>query len=271
MQERPNITLYCTELSKEIPSFLENNFLRKNLYTGYVPKCLKKGIKFDLIYIIAIDYCMSNSEWVNLLKNLNDYLTKDGIIIIHAPYNNYSFSLYDHIKQFIITVKIFVNHFLLKKFVQFWGWSRSIEDQIMLCKKAGLHDIDLETYDDLLFLTYFKAGHDRKNKELRIYYLRMAHNMSGEIVWFWGAGAAYEYYKQNFTCLCPQGMILSQEFVGSTPSVDGIPVISPQAAATQHENIPIIIFTRVQHQDAILKEVWKYFGSKANIHPVILY
>jgi len=66
-------------------------------------------------------------------------------------------------------------------------------------------------------------------------------------------------------------MILSPEFAQATPSVDGISVIPPQVAADQNKNIPIILFTRAQHHDAMLRNIWEYFGSNANIHPVILY
>ncbi|KAF5067598.1 hypothetical protein DSECCO2_251900 [anaerobic digester metagenome] len=271
LQERPNITLYCTELSEEIPSFLDKNFLKNNLRIGFVPECLKKEDKFDIIYIIEVDYSMSNTQWVDLLKSLGDYLNKDGIIIIHSTYEHYYFSVRRHIEQFISTIQTLVNHFLLKKPVQLWGWKRSIQEHIALCKKAGLHEIDIQSNDGALVLTYFKARHDKRNKALRECYLRMAKKISGEKVWFCGAGAAYEYYKQSVACLCPQGMILSPEFAQTTPNVDGISVIPPQVAAAQNRNIPIILFTRAQHHDAMLRNIWEYFGSNANIHPVILY
>lgn len=54
------------------------------------------------------------------------------------------------------------------------GWKRSIQEYIELCKKAGLHEIDIQTNDGALVLTYFKARHDKRNKALRECYLRMA-------------------------------------------------------------------------------------------------
>lgn len=271
LQERPNISLYCTELSKEIPSFLDENFLKNNLRIGFVPECLKKEDKFDIIYIIEVDYSMSNSQWVNLLKSLDDYLSKDGIIIIHSTYEHYYFSIRKHIELFFLTIQTMVNHFLLKKPVQLWGWKRSIQEHIALCKTAGLRDIDIQTNDGALVLTHFKARHDKRNKELLGCYLRMAKKISGEKVWFWGAGAAYEYYKQSFASLCPQGMILSPEFAQTTPMVDGISVIPPQVASAKNKNIPIVLFTRAQHHDTMLRSIWEHFGSNATIHPVILY
>lgn len=54
------------------------------------------------------------------------------------------------------------------------GWKRSIQEYIAPCKTADLCDIDIQTNDGALVLTYFKAKHDKRNKELQECYLRMA-------------------------------------------------------------------------------------------------
>ncbi|MFT4301376.1 MAG: class I SAM-dependent methyltransferase [Desulfovibrio sp.] len=271
LQERPNTTVYCTELSDNIPSFLDKKFLKENLRVGFVPKCLKKEEKFDIICIIEVDYTLTNAQWVTLLKDIRHYLNDDGIITIHSTYQRHSFSSFRCIEQPIANMKALFSHFILKKNTQFWGWKRSIQEHLSLCEKANLPEVDIKTKGEALILTYYKEKYSTRNKMLLSCYLSMAERMHGEQVWFWGAGAAYKYYRQSLACLCPQGMILSPEFAQNTPAIDGMPVISPATAAARGKQLPIILFTRAQHQDIMLEQIWAYFGSNAQIHPVILY
>lgn len=70
---------------------------------------------------------------------------------------------------------------------------------------------------------------------------RRARALSGEVL-FYGCGEAYSTFKGLFSHLQPVAMVVDAP--GGRTTVDGVDIVSPDALAPRHKNLPVIIFSR---------------------------
>jgi SAM-dependent methyltransferase len=101
-----------------------------------------KSIKFDLIYLVAVDYALTNTELIKLFIKLKKSLKVDGRLLLVSA----SFLDESSILQLLNSVKSVIK-FLLDKLGlynrgQFWGWLRSSADYRIIMTSAGFKSID---------------------------------------------------------------------------------------------------------------------------------
>jgi len=131
------INITAIEPSKNVSKWIneEDGIYLKN---GYFPEVLDDNLKFDLIYTNAIDYVFDNKQYLEFLESIINYGIKE-FLMISVSYYEPSIKLY--IKEFI---KDLVTPLGLYKRGQFWGYIRTVDEQISIMKKAGFNSITLE-------------------------------------------------------------------------------------------------------------------------------
>lgn len=87
---------------------------------------------FDLIYLSAVDYALTDEDLINLLEKLKSFLSKGGrIIIVSASFLDESFY-----EKMVFCVKELVKKILYPlgfyKRIQFWGWMRTRSDYLRI-------------------------------------------------------------------------------------------------------------------------------------------
>lgn len=139
---RPDIDLYCTEITQSSLKWLTKIFHADRLYTGYIPDCLPKNELYDIIYCGTIDYAMTNSEWVAMLISLRARLNANGKILIMTASllleQDQPKGLRGWLANCKANVKILVRHLLGHEKVQFWGWMRTEREYVSTFTSIGL-------------------------------------------------------------------------------------------------------------------------------------
>ena len=97
--------------------------------------------KFDLIYLCAVDYSLSNEQLVSLLEKSLQALCDGGQLMMISA----SFLEVSKRRQIIHNVKYIFIWLLVKIGIrqrgQFWGWMRSRKDYQAIMLKAGLNNV----------------------------------------------------------------------------------------------------------------------------------
>lgn len=111
-----------------------------------------------------------------------------------------------------------------------------------------------EQHRMLLFIMAASPNLHQQKTALR----QKAAALHGKPVWYWGAGDAYEVFKDCFTELVsPQGIILDLQYFYGRTEIDGIPLVTPDIAFRQGG--AIVIFARARHRNAIIIRCKDYF------------
>lgn len=88
---------------------------------------------------------------------------------------------------------------------------------------------------------------------------RAAETLAGREVLFWGAGAAYEYYKGLFSGVRPRAIVVDERWP-SGPG-DGIPVRSFAELEEADKALPVIAFSRLEYSHAMRNSIRLHYGS----------
>ena len=136
-EKQSNINILAIEPSQNTSRWIKNtsNIILKD---GYFPDVLDDNLNIDLAYANAIDYVFDDVEYLKFLKSVVDYGIND-FLMISVSYYKPSLKLF--VKEFI---KDIVTSFGLYKRGQFWGYLRTIEEQINFMKLAGFDSVSLE-------------------------------------------------------------------------------------------------------------------------------
>ena len=112
-------------------------------------------LEFDLIYLSAIDYALTDHELIHLLVQLKERLKINGrLVIVSASYLDQSFSFSRIIKDI---VKIILDISGLRSRGQFWGWMRSRTEYQNLMNLSGFNVVD-DGYINMVSQTYWISG-----------------------------------------------------------------------------------------------------------------
>ena len=138
LAQRPDIQLHCTEITDAPLRWLRPLLPEGRCHVGYAPDCLPPDLTFDVIYCGSIDYAMPDALWRRLLEALRGRLrVGGGILILSAslwPDPPGSIASYVRCCRQIVRV---LGPLLGLQAVQFWGWMRTVEENVALCRKAG--------------------------------------------------------------------------------------------------------------------------------------
>lgn len=147
LEAAPDIELHVNEPSTVGMKWLRQLLPPERIYIGLPPACLPSDIKYDLIYLSAMDYGLPNREFGRLLADLRAQLTEGGQVVCISA------SLLEEdsfVGVFVNANKIVIRailHYLGIRRQQFWGWRRTRREYQHLFRQAGfsrIHDCFLD-------------------------------------------------------------------------------------------------------------------------------
>lgn len=141
LQDFPEIEIYVNEPSTVGMKWTKNFIPADRIFIGLPALCLPSDIKFNLIYLSAVDYVLSGRKFIRLVENLKAQLEKDGeLICLSASLlqeDSFIGSLVNALKN-IIRCSL---HYSGIRRQQFWGWRRTKKEYEKIFQYAGLHDV----------------------------------------------------------------------------------------------------------------------------------
>jgi len=139
LAKRADIHLHCAEITDTPLRWLRPLLPEGRCHVGYAPDCLQPDLAFDVIYCGGIDYAMPDAVWLRLLQALRARLTEGGgILILSASlWPDPPMSMKSYVRRCRRIGRVLC-HLLGLQSAQFWGWMRTVEENVALCRKAGL-------------------------------------------------------------------------------------------------------------------------------------
>jgi SAM-dependent methyltransferase len=119
---------------------LTAKFLHKgvNFKQGYFPQIVENE-SFDFVYSSVIDYSFTDDKYVDFLKDIYNFRVKRFMLVNCLPSQN-NWTFLNHLKE---VVKELLSLLHVRSRGQFWGYLRSIDEQIILLKKAGFQEFEV--------------------------------------------------------------------------------------------------------------------------------
>jgi hypothetical protein len=110
---------------------------------------------------------------------------------------------------------------------------------------------------------------DLRERRIARYYTDESRKYDGREVYFWGAGAAWRQYRPLFAKAKPVAMLLDGEFLQrqNGKSIDGIPVRDPEKVLNEKSSLPLIVFARAEHAEAMEHAIRKICGDRLQGQP----
>lgn len=137
----PNLELHVNEPSTVGLRWLRACIPAERIYIGYPPACLPPDVFYDVIYLSAVDYAVSNPEMEHMLRELRAQLAPGGRLMCLSA------SLLEEdsfVGRFVNALKIGIRavlHLLEIRRQQFWGWRRTRREYHALFQRAGFANI----------------------------------------------------------------------------------------------------------------------------------
>ena len=111
---------------------------------GYFPHVIL-GQQFDLAYASVIDYSMSDSDYLCFLRKMHDSRIPEFMLVNLLTGRKY-WNSQSHLKELLKSALSFLK---IRPRGQFWGYLRSLEEQITFLKKAGYQNIMIGQHGNL--------------------------------------------------------------------------------------------------------------------------
>ena len=87
-----------------------------------------------------------------------------------------------------------------------------------------------------------------------------AYLAAGKKVVFVGCGASYKRHKAAFSACTPVAFAVDEYYQASLPTmIDGIPVKNFAALTADEKQLPVILFSRREHELQLLETIEKHF------------
>jgi len=140
-----DINITAIEPSEDTSKWIEGT-PQINIKYGYFPDILENNLSFDMAFANGVDYVFNNKQYVIFLKSIVNYGIKDFILISSSGYKPSTMAL---IKDLIKDILIY---FGLYRGRQFWGYSRTLKEQVNMLKKSGFNSTSViyESHDTLI-------------------------------------------------------------------------------------------------------------------------
>lgn len=157
MEQLPDIELHVNEPSTVGMQWIRKLLPQDRIYIGLPPNCLSPDIKFDMIYLSAVDYGINQQDFIHLLESLRAQLEEGGEIYCLSA------SLLEEdsfIGSFVNGIKICFRallHFTGVRRQQFWGWRRTREEYHHSFSSAGFNTV-IDGFLEDGFGTYWIKG-----------------------------------------------------------------------------------------------------------------
>jgi SAM-dependent methyltransferase len=126
---RDQTDLHVQEIVSTALSWIRKEIRSENMHIGPIPDCLPKKHTFDVIYLSAVDYALSDYQLRDLFKTLQSYLKPHGeLLILSASFlpmvSRWRVPLV-FLKARLADILDWLN---LRPRGQFWGWARTQQD-----------------------------------------------------------------------------------------------------------------------------------------------
>lgn len=141
LQAIPNLELYVNEPSTIGMKWTKTFIPAERIFIGFPPACLPADIKYDLIYLSAVDYAFSRRSFERLLETLRGQLEKGGELLCLSASLLQEDSFIGGLVNVLKNIIRCILHFSGIRRQQFWGWRRTSKEYVKLFRKAGFNDI----------------------------------------------------------------------------------------------------------------------------------
>jgi hypothetical protein len=134
--------LHVQEIVSTALSWIRNEIRFENVHIGPISDCLSEKHTFDVIYLSAVDYALSDYQLRNLFKTLQSHLKPHGEFLILSA----SFSpMVSRWRVPLVFLKGRLADILgwlnLRPRGQFWGWARTQHEYYQLFSDSGFTQI----------------------------------------------------------------------------------------------------------------------------------
>ena len=104
--KEPQLDLFIHEVAPSAWRWIEGEFTEEHKFLGLIPTCLPNSIRFDLIYLSAVDYAMDDDVLVSLLATLRSFLISGGqCLLISASFQSTPVTLRDKAISYVRGLK----------------------------------------------------------------------------------------------------------------------------------------------------------------------
>lgn len=148
LQQVPGLELHVNEPSTVGMRWLRTIVPADRIYIGVPPACLPSDIKYDMIYLSAVDYSMLQRDLERLLGELRSQLSPGGEVICLSASLLEEDSFVGSLVNFLKNIIRCGLHFLGVRRQQFWGWRRTRAEYKALFREAGFGHIRDGWLDD---------------------------------------------------------------------------------------------------------------------------
>ena len=153
------IDLYVHDVAPTALSWLREHVSEDRIIIGIPPECLPTDVRYDLIYLSAVDYALDNDTIIAVLKGLQSRLTDTGeIVMISASFQDEYPIIQSLVRRFKEFIKFGFEKTGLYERGQFWGWSRSQIDYQYLMERSDFNAIQDGFIDERKQSDYWIAG-----------------------------------------------------------------------------------------------------------------
>lgn len=157
VEAMPELELHINEPSTVGMRWLRKIIPAERIYIGLPPACLPSDIRFNSIYLSAVDYGIPQADLIRLMEALRSMLEPGGEIICLSASILEEDSIIGGIVNALKNVLRCGLHYLGIRRQQFWGWRRTQREYRDLFVAAGLTDIEDGSLSDG-FDTYYIIG-----------------------------------------------------------------------------------------------------------------
>ena len=120
--------------------FLQNTNI--HVLKGFFPEVLNSNLNsFDFVFASSIDYAFTDTQYENFLKSVVKFGIKKFLLTeIYLPQTDLISKIKLLLKETLITLGVF-------KSGQFWGYNRTLDEHVIILKRAGFNSFELGNYD----------------------------------------------------------------------------------------------------------------------------
>ncbi len=141
LDRMPHMELHVNEPTTAGLRWLRECIPPQRIYIGSPSTCLPSDIKYDVIYLSAVDYSIASAELAFAMRELCGQLKPGGrIICISASLLEEDSAVGRLVNAFKIGVRAVLHLFDLRR-QQFWGWRRTRAEYHTLFNDAGVKDV----------------------------------------------------------------------------------------------------------------------------------
>ena len=148
LKELPEAELHISEPSAVGMDWIRACIPPERIHIGAGLSALPHDLRFDMIYLSAVDYFLRRNEFVRLLHELRSRLAQGGRLICLSASFLEDESPLSACAAACKSALYALQHFSGIRKRQFWGWLRTREEYLAAVREAGYEDIRAGRLED---------------------------------------------------------------------------------------------------------------------------